>query len=235
MWRRVGLAVLDDPVVSWLGESMAASSGSTSPEPTCRLVASQSSQQGRRIWTNKDQPQGSGSGLRTRIRTNNQDQDRGSRIRSSRPQLQDRGLWSPQRSIWREPSLIVSLSPTSVRWHWCQRQPNQVTSDMYGGETWVVYNGERKAAASKKLWRQGQDAVGEDTATLQLWISRWGPGNTTVLCCKYFINTKYYKYLNTSRLKKINGEIVIFDTIVIQTTISRIWSVISFLKNTKCL
>ena len=66
MWRRVGLAVLDDPVVSWLGESMAASSGSTSPEPTCRLVASQSSQQGRRIWTNKDQPQG--SGLRTRIR-----------------------------------------------------------------------------------------------------------------------------------------------------------------------
>ena len=138
MWRRVGLAVLDDPVVSWLGESMAASSGSTSPEPTCRLVASQSSQQGRRIWTNKDQPQGSGSGLRTRIRTNNQDQDRGSRIRSSRPQLQDRGLWSPQRSIWTKPELIVSLSPTSVRWHWCQRQPNQVTSDMYGGGTWVV-------------------------------------------------------------------------------------------------
>ena len=41
---------------------------STSRDPTCRLVASQSSQQGRRIWTNKDQPQGSGSGLRTRIR-----------------------------------------------------------------------------------------------------------------------------------------------------------------------
>ena len=135
MWRRVGLAVLDDPVVSWLGESMAASSGSTSPEPTCRLVASQSSQQGRRIWTNKDQqPQGSVSGLRT----NNQDQDRGSRIRSSRPQLQDPGLWSPQRSIWTKPELIVTLSSTSVRWHWCQRQPNQVTSDMYGGETWVV-------------------------------------------------------------------------------------------------
>ena len=58
MWRRVGLAVLDDPVVSWLGESMAASSGSTSPEPTCRLVASQSSHEDGRIRIGiKDQDQ----------------------------------------------------------------------------------------------------------------------------------------------------------------------------------
>ena len=65
----------------------------------------------------------------------------------------------------------------------------------------------------------------------QLLCSFGFPGGGREIQQFYVANT-FTKYFSA---KKINGEIVIFDTIVIQTIISQIWSVISFLKNTKCL